>query len=597
MTTQLGSSRSVRCHPSFAERVALRLSCVKNDPDTDSQALFEPLWKYRPAGAVTKDDPPGTMYAVLAERAELIMKHTPAGMEYYGGILADATIRAALFSETVERCTLCDIYRAKREPETVEEADVFSVENTSAFFEDFISAISLMPGKTKSPSARFLSKGILDHLSSVRYVSTQLFKILAGGTDDERRLIECIVALSVLGAFPHCRVVAPVPIRTWLYRNPAAAVKQVAERVKSKVLWLMLVEFISGAIDRHPLLDRALYRTTLHETKPAYRFKLVNNDLKLRSDVFAMIRFHILNAERGSAKPPKSGRYLVAADKIRCVPVSSPFETAIATFGIKRKLSNKIIAETIGKAGLSQVYCRVVEQAPHGRYIDLDAMASLGVPDTSAGRALYLHAIEQRMVGLTLVPTLPMVEKLQRRALTRAGFHPTVEVCIRCNSLRESPAGAKQNKATGGSLLCIKSGRRECANCGKGEIVDVDPCGYWFLWLSRHIDKDRKTATVCAFCGRFSAPAALRGNVPICGTCMASEESATRRSVSCAVCDTKLHRKSARAEVLCVNGRSLDGSPEKKLVCHTCSVLESPTRIWDLKAMRQHLTGAPPSRR
>ena len=495
-------------------------------------------------------------------------------------------------------CTLCDIYCAKREPEITEEADVFSVENTSAFFEDFISAISLMPGKTKSPSARFLSKGILDHLSSVRYVSTQLFKILAGGTDDERRLIECIVSLSVLGAFPHCRVVAPVPIRVWLYRNSSAAVAQVAERVKSKVLWLMLVEFISGAIDRHPLLDRALYRTTLHETKPAYRFKLVNNDLKLRSDVFAMIRFHILGKENGSAaKPPKSGRYLITTDKIRCVPVSSPFETAIATYGIKRKLSNKIISETIGKEGSAHMYCRVVEQAPQGRYIDLDAMASLGVPDTDSGRALYLHAIEQRLVGLTLVPTLPAVEKLQRRALTRAGFHPTVEVCIRCNSLRETPAGAKPNKATGGSLLCIKSGRRECANCGKGEIVDVDPCGYWFLWLSRHIDKDRKTAAVCAFCGRFSAPAALRGNVPICEPCVAAEELASKRSVNCAICDTKLHRKSARVEVLCVNSRSLDGSPQKKLVCHTCSVLESPDRIWDLKAMRQHLAGFPRPRR
>ena len=99
-----------------------------------------------------------------------------------------------------------------------------------------------------------------------------------------------------------------------------------------------------------------------------------------------------------AGKAPKSGRYLVAADKI-VRPVRSPFETAIATFGIKRKLSNKIIDETIGKAGSSQMYCRVVEQAPHGRYIDLDAMASLGVPDTDAGRALYLHAIEQRLVG------------------------------------------------------------------------------------------------------------------------------------------------------------------------------------------------------
>ena len=75
------------------------------------------------------------MFTVLTERAELIVRHTPPGMEYYGGILADATIRSALFSETVDRCTLSDIYRARREPEIVEEADVFSVENTSAFFE------------------------------------------------------------------------------------------------------------------------------------------------------------------------------------------------------------------------------------------------------------------------------------------------------------------------------------------------------------------------------------------------------------------------------------------------------------------------------
>ncbi len=579
-------SRSASHHPSFVERVASRLGCVTENQD--NLPLFGPLWRYEPACSVTQKDPTGTMFEVLKTRAELIMKQAPTGMEYYGAILADATIQTALYAETVPNCTLCDIYRAGKEPEAMEENAIFSVEKTCAFESDFISAISLMPGKTKSPSARFLSKGILDNLSSVRYVSTQLFKILQGGTKAERDLIECLVSLAILGAFPHCRVVAPIPIRIWLYRNPSAAVLQVAEKVKSKILWLMLVEFISGAIDRHPLLDRALYRTTQHETKPAFRFKLVNNDLKLRGDVFNLIDYHIFGGRGGKA--PKSGRYNVTAEKVRCVPVSSPYENAIAAHGIKRKLSTKIINETTEAGGFFRLYRSVVNRAPWGRYIDLDVMDSLGVPTTPTGRALYLHAVEQRSVGLSLVPTLEVVEKTQRRALSKAGLHPTVEVCTRCNSLRETPAGTKPNKATGGTLLCLKSGNRTCANCGSDAIVDIDPCGFYFLWLSRHIDKDRKVATVCSFCGRFATPVAIRGNLPICKGCVAVEPTLENRSVlKCGICDSKLHRKSARMQVLSVNDRAIDGCSKKSLVCHTCSVLEHPLRIWNLKAMRDHL--------
>ena len=587
MRTQLGA-RSVR-HPSFAERVAARLSCVIKDQA--AAPLFGPLWQDPSAVEITRADAPDALFRALVRRAELIMEHTPPEMKYLGGILCDATLRTALFCEAFgPHCTLLDVYRAGKEPETVGEADVYSVERTAAFLDEFVSAISILPGKAKSSAARFISKGILDNLSSVRYVSTQLFKILAAGTKAELDLVECLVALSVLGALPHCRVVAPVEIRLWLYRNPAAAVAQLAKQVKSKVLWLLLVEFVSAAIERWPVLDRALAKTTEHETTAPFRFKVVNNDAKLRGDMFALIRYHILESEPRPGKPPKSGRYNVASDSVRCVPISSPYENALSTYGIKRKLSSKTIAE-IGPrfAGL---YRAVVERAPHGRYIDLDAMAQLGVPDTDAGRALYLHAIEQRSVGLVLVATLPAVERAQRRAVAAARLTGTVEVCARCNSLRDTPAGAKANKATGGTLLDVKTGSRQCANCGGVDaIVDIDPCGYWFVYIGRHIDRDRATAVVCAFCGAFSQAHELRGNLPMCSACAAAPDPAARCTVECAVCNAKMHRKTTRVEVLCKNERAIDGSPRTASVCHTCSDLESLNRTWDLTMMRRYLGG------
>ena len=185
-----------------------------------------------------------------------------------------------------------------------------------------------------------------------------------------------------------------------------------------------------------------------------------------------------------------------------------------------------------------------------------------------------------------------MVEKLQRRAISRAGFTQRSSL-HRCNSLRESPAGAKQNKATGGSLLCIKSGRRECANCGRAEVWTWT-CGYWFLWLSRHIDGTGRLPP-CAHSAADSRPRRPSRQRAHLRLCVDSEESATRRSVGCAVCDTNFtgSRPGPRFSASTA-GRSTDR--QKKLVCHTC-VLESPTRVWDLKAMRQHLTGVPQSRR
>ena len=156
LTTQSGSARSAP-HPSFTDRIAARLDCVVKD--LELSPLFGPLWQYAPAAAVTPADGADALARVLVRRAERILEHTPAGLEYQGGMLADATIRTALFAESTPHCTLADVYRARKEPEATTEADVFSVENTEQYVDEFVSAVSVLPGKTKSASARFLGQG------------------------------------------------------------------------------------------------------------------------------------------------------------------------------------------------------------------------------------------------------------------------------------------------------------------------------------------------------------------------------------------------------------------------------------------------------
>ena len=152
----------------------------------------------------------------------------------------------------------------------------------------------------------------------------------------------------------------------------------------------------------------------------------------------------------------------------------SPYEEAISTLGIKRKLSGKIVTD-IGPQ-FSGIYTAVVEGAPRVRQIGLAARGTkLGVPRTAAGRTLYLHAIEQRAAGLVVVPTLPMVETCQRRAAVRARVELQVDVCARCNSLRETPAGEEAEQGDGRFAPVAQDGRKECANCGSSAIVSIDP--------------------------------------------------------------------------------------------------------------------------
>lgn len=567
--------------------MAAQLDCVIKD--LEISPLFGPLWQYAPAAAVTTADAPDALAKVLVQRAESILEHTPVGFEYLGGILADATLRTALFAETIPQCVLSDVYRSRKEPEAATERDIFSVENTEQYVDEFVSAISVLPGKTKSASARFLAKGILDNLSSVRYVSTQLFKILASGEEPERRLVETLVAMSVLGAMPHCRVIAPVEVRQWLYRDPTSAVAKITKRMKSKALWLMLVEFVSATVERWPILDRTLMRATEQDASiPSdSRFKMVNNDSKLRRDVIGTIQYHILKSVPEGTKAPKAGRYNISSAGLRCVPVVSPYDEAIGLLGIKRKLSGKIITE-IGPE-FPRMYQAVVETAPHTRQIDLKTMKRIGIPHTDAGRTLYLHAIEQRAAGLIIVPTLPIVETCQRRAARKAGVELLVDICTRCNSLRETPLGEKQNKATGGSLLSLKDGEKECANCGSTAIASVDPAGYWFMWLARHIDRDQNVATVCAFCGYFAKPVALKGNMPICGVCNAGKHERPRKATECAICSTKIHRKATFVRVLCKNPKAVDGSPKVAFVCHPCGDLDAHNRVWDIQSMKKQM--------
>ena len=83
---------------------------------------------------------------------------------------------------------------------------------------------------------------------------------------------------------------------------------QLTKRVKSKALWLMLVEFVSATIEQWPILDRTLARVTENDSESDTRFKMVNNDAKLRRDVIGTIQFHILKSAPEGTKPPKTGR-------------------------------------------------------------------------------------------------------------------------------------------------------------------------------------------------------------------------------------------------------------------------------------------------
>lgn len=544
-------------------------------------ALLCPLWQYEPAIEVAgAADPPTAMAEALFERCRRILAETPPGHEYLGGILCDANLRTALFAEGVPHCTLREIYREGIEPERAGVPDVYSVESTDRFVDEIVSAVAVQPGKPKSAAARFFGKGCVNSLSSVRYVATQFQKILESGSAEERDLVHTYIGMGLLGAYPGSRIVAPVEIRAWLYRDPAGAVAKIAGEVKSKLLWLLLVEFVSAVVDRWPTLGRIIAAAT--DQPPPAAFSAVDNDSRLRRDLFALVGRRFLG-DPGS--PPRASRYNAVPESARCVPVVSPYESALFQYGVKRKLSGNTI-RAVGP-GFAAMYRGVVEDATCPRQIERAVMERHGIPDTAAGRTLYIHALEQRAAGLTLVPTLPVVEEIQRRAARWAGIVPIVQVCARCNSLRDTPAGAKAPKATTGSLLSIQNGTRECANCGSAAVVDVDAPGYWFLWLSRHIDREPTVATLCGLCGCLSRTAGLIGEVPACAPCLAAERRRARTTVPCAVCEARIFKKAPARAVLCANPRSATGTPVAKLVCRACADLEAPTEIWDTSTLKQ----------
>ena len=67
-----------------------------------------------------------------------------------------------LSAEAVDRAADVHWLVEDVEPETVGEADVYSVERTAAFLDEFVSAISILPGKAKSSAARACSRAAGD---------------------------------------------------------------------------------------------------------------------------------------------------------------------------------------------------------------------------------------------------------------------------------------------------------------------------------------------------------------------------------------------------------------------------------------------------
>ena len=162
--------------------------------------------------------------------------------------------------------------------------------------------------------------------------------------------------------------------------------------------------------------------------------------------------------------------------------------------------------------------------------------------------------------------------------------------CARGATASGRPRRAKsRTRQPAGRSSRSKDGEKECANCGSSAIASIDPAGYWFLWLARNIDREQNVATVCAFCGFFAKPVALRGCLPICGTCNASKHERPRKTTECALCSAKIHRKASFVRVLCKNPRSPDGTPKVAPVCHACSDLDSASRVWDIQSMKNQM--------
>jgi hypothetical protein len=384
--------------------------------------------------------------------------------------------------------------------------------------------------------------------SSVRYVHSQLRR---GLTDPlTRKCIATICRLSLLGAYPHCKVIAPPERRLQVYTKPDVSIIDMfassnapASNTCSHRYFYIIAEYVSSASSASPSIWSHVKQDTRYTAF----------DLVVR-DAADLIRRH--------KKPP---RVSLAAAPRTWTPAAT-MATMLQSVQLRKKLA-AVSAGTISTADISRIYRNTILAPVVSVAASLEPLVGArSARDFAACKRetdqkkwfakltatqkvkvqVFCHGLVTR-AAVVACPLSIAVKAAQQSIVARTKQTAThVTVCRACGTFRNKGLMSGTSRSTIGmqvTLPAVDQNSFRCNGCKHSwGLCRVDLVGN-ALYTRPKLDAPKRWIYLCASCGFPSESCSFDGILPTCSKCKLRVQTTTTTCFAC----TAVHSKQSMA--------------------------------------------------
>lgn len=492
--------------------------------------------------------------AIFNRMARLIeLGQTHHNIRYSCNVLADSYQDSYQYCVKHPHATVADVYRAKVNPES-STAPLYCIDTAIQFEKTLIAANS--PVATTMAS-KLLAKARNLEISSVRYISAQIEKILRGSIESDVNCIVHFLGCEIMGNVPSAQHTASTAMRCKFYSDTIEECLRFIRYSGSTPLFSCLSEYLYAASEHCISVLRFL-------VKPG-KYRLPDGPDHVRQTYYLQ------------SKRTRFRRKRTPHEKVSERATS---DRAVAQYSVKRKASSRVV-RNVGMERLKKAYTYVLTCAPSSIYVAPDVLKKvqdMGM-DSENAHYVYLHACTQRN-ALKIEPLLPEVAVHVRKAV---GGPQYVHICLGCYSLRTRCKHVNANRRNSGVIVDAE-GRVQCASCNSRSVWVLDGCGIVFKSLAKASDREPISATICTGCKQLVSRFTFKSIFPYCKSCVKAPPRASR----CCLCSCHISKTTTQHQVL---AQEEPGSRTfVATVCGgSCALLEDKGRIWQLSTLRRSL--------
>ena len=419
--------------------------------------------------------------------------------------------------------------------------------------------VELIPTVTEEPIPRFTVRQdvrtfvktvtkSMPRSASIRSIRTLLCKSIKFKPAENMAIVH-MVRLFILGAYRHCRRIAPPHIRVCVYRDTVESAAWMyataLEQLSSKALYAVIAEYVIGMAKTLPALFFILEKDPDWANYEAQAVSVC--DEYLRPNFYDGATRAPPRIEVSMSRPLRSSNVFWAIAKHVGVRDRVPRRVLDAARGVCPNLSRlytvfkaqcgrpRIFATALREVGVDERDIGVIGRAFTGlTAVNINKVFGEMVREVSPAALAVLHLYIHLLVHQSKFAVVPV--RIQRDPVATKGHVPALLVCMSCLTIRSQAEGGSSARSKDGTHIDTINFGVTCSSCDSHDVRKVDLRHNRVVGLSINNMTEPRLYTSCRVCQCTTTYRNVVGCNELCEQCF--ENVRSRLAPKRCVCGT-----------------------------------------------------------